>query len=358
MNPRFGTGIHRVDGADQPGAEADRSDDSTATVTPASAEIGSGTLRAGSEAAEAAEVDASPGPPATDSGIAPGDHRRDRAEWTHPDPGSAADLCRLLAGLLDGDRTCIALLGPAPAPYRVVGEWQRGRTRSACGCPAERGEPARIPGTALRLQVDGYPTIGLCVRRAPVRPDWGAQIPEIVSEAVPILLRCIRHDVLPVAADTGESAAVAVLAERWVLNPRQKSVLPLVAQGLSNAEIANRLLISHDAVKAAVASLHRLLRPGPRGALVGRLNELLREARAGTCAGPLRHRLALLLDPDPEDPRSRWICMRREPPFQTSPTGRRRNTPALSFPATGIERADSAGSTGLPSEDPIGNYRR
>lgn len=57
------------------------------------------------------------------------------------------------------------------------------------------------------------------------------------------------------AAAAGGSAAEPVRAQRGLLSPRESEVMDLVAQGLSNREVAARLFLSEKTVKNHVNSL-------------------------------------------------------------------------------------------------------
>jgi len=86
--------------------------------------------------------------------------------------------------------------------------------------------------------------------------DWEAPVPAVASGAAFLAPRVTREllnrHMLPPAATPQQRAARQQLG---MLSPREREVAELVAQGLTNAEIAQRLTIAADSVKKNVTRI-------------------------------------------------------------------------------------------------------
>jgi DNA-binding NarL/FixJ family response regulator len=130
---------------------------------------------------------------------------------------------------------------------------------------------------ALRAGADGYLLKSMNFQRLP-DALWAARFGEaaIPRSLVPRLLEHFRGREprwRPLAA--GEHAKGRLTSREW-------EVLELLADGRSTAEIAERLVLSHSAVRAHIASIVRKLRVADRAAAA----RLFRRRGAGQLAPP------------------------------------------------------------------------
>ena len=118
------------------------------------------------------------------------------------------------------------------------------------------------------------------LRRAPCPGDLFSQIVQLgesllalaVSQLTPILLGKRPEDRYRLAADRddGEAPNGAVDPGREPLTPRERQVLALVARGLSNRAIAERLSVSPHTAKTHVSSIYGKLGAANRAEAVRR----------------------------------------------------------------------------------------
>jgi len=85
-----------------------------------------------------------------------------------------------------------------------------------------------------------------------------------------VLTRAGDNKLVPESASTNERSVMS-------LSPREKEVLALVAQGLSNAEIGRSLFISPDTVKVHVRHIYEKLGVRSRAAAALRATQLGRD---------------------------------------------------------------------------------
>ena len=112
---------------------------------------------------------------------------------------------------------------------------------------------------------------------APLSLDWGRELlgAAIAIVALAVGLRLSRRPETPASAAThavANTGTTTTLAETPMLSARERQILELLAQGLSNKQLARALSVSENTVKTHLGNLYAKLG-------VGRRTEALAAAR-------------------------------------------------------------------------------
>ena len=143
---------------------------------------------------------------------------------------------------------------PQPYVYMIQGEWRAAaREWERIGCPFERAmaladgdEPAKREALTIFEQLGARPAANDLMKKL--------QAQGVMN--IPREIRAVRQDVL------------------GSLTPRELEVLRLIAEGLSNPAIAERLTISVGTVKAHTASIYSKLGVNNRVQALSRAHDL------------------------------------------------------------------------------------
>jgi ATP/maltotriose-dependent transcriptional regulator MalT len=122
------------------------------------------------------------------------------------------------------------------------------------------------------------------VSLAPLSLDWGRELLgaaiAIVALAVGLRLSRGRETAAPAAThEAANTDTTAAVAETPTLSARERQILELLAEGLSNKELARTLSVSENTVKTHLGNLYTKLGVGRRteALAVARRQRLLRD---------------------------------------------------------------------------------